>query len=69
MSEKTKKTLWKVVIGATCAIVILASGSTAISNLKERLNKKDDNTKQQEEQTDSNTAYVENYVIDDAAVL
>ena len=68
MSEKTKKTLWKVVIGATCAVVILASGSTAISNLKDRLNKKDD-TKKQEEQTDSNTAYVENYVIDDAAVL
>ena len=32
MSEKTKKTLWKVVIGVTCAVVILASGSTAISN-------------------------------------
>ena len=68
MSEKTKKTLWKVVIGVTCAVVILASGSTAISNIKDRLNKKDDDKKQQEEQTE-NTAYVENYVIDDAAVL
>lgn len=68
MSEKTKKTIWKVVIGATCAVVILASGSTAIANIKDRFNKKDDNTKQEEEKTDS-TAYVENYVIDDAAVL
>lgn len=66
MSEKTKKTLWKVVIGATCAVVILASGSTAIANLKDRLNKKDD-TKQEEQTNDS--AHVENYIIDDAAVL
>ena len=39
---KDKKTLfWKILIGCTCAIVVVASGSTAVANIKKAF-KKDD---------------------------
>lgn len=65
---KDKKTLfWKILIGCTCAIVVVASGSTAVANIKKAFKK--DDVKQDDVNKDEQQAEQSAYIIDDAAVL